>query len=90
MTDPQRSGDRRHLAVLVALVVLGSLVIASGVLLAALGRDVFDDGSGRRSSSLGLPADLIDLGLVLIALGVVGLGRRVLKGPQRPGKRARH
>ena len=88
IVDPrQRSSDRRYFKALAvyALVGLGFCLVSSLFWLA--GADMWGSQPGRR----GFPPIVgLFLGAGLLVFCLVDLARRWIRGPDRPGKRARY
>lgn len=83
--DPrQRSADRRRFRRIGFVFLIGVVIILFTLGLVALGVDEAEGRAGR-STWLGF---VFGAGWIVAAL--YGLGRRLLTGPTKPGKRARY
>jgi hypothetical protein len=84
--DPrQRSADRRRFQKIGLAFVVGLMFLGLGAAAA-----VFDAEGGGRQWHRFSPEVGYVLGAGWIGVAVFDLGRRLLTGPTKPGKRARH
>jgi hypothetical protein len=83
--DPrQRSADRRRFVKIGAFILVGLGFIGLAALGKALG---LEPGTGGR----GYPPEFgFVLGAIWIGVAMFDLGRRLVSGPTKPGKRARY
>ena len=85
MDRHQRSSDRRFFRAIGVWILAGVGLIAMGAVFASAGADIW--ASGYRSAPLVL---LFPMGAVIVGTGCWALVRRAVRGPDQPGKRARH
>lgn len=83
--DPrQRAADRRYLRAMALWLLIGAGFIGVGVALVEDGIDPWYAGWRQLT-----PADCFVIGGVFLVSGASSLGRRLVRGPDQPGRHAR-